>query len=153
MHRSVVAIALMVLVAPALVAQEQRITRGDLPPAVERTVARESEGLTILGFSKETEHGQTTYEMTLSFAGGRTRDITMDAAGDVIEVEEQMGLDSVPPLVLQAITALVGAAPVSRVERIMKLGTVVAYEAHYTVNGQRKELQVGPNGEKLEHEE
>lgn len=146
-------IAALFLCAPCLAAQEQRITRADLPPAVERTVAHESEGVTILGFSKETEHGQTTYEMMLSLAGGRTKDITMDAAGDVIEVEEQMGLDSVPPLVLQAITAQAGAAPVSRVERITKLGTVVAYEARYTVNGQRKEMQVGPNGEKLEHEE
>ena len=152
MSTRITALVLICCAAP-LAAQETRITRGELPPAVERTVAQQSQGATIRGFSKEIENRQTTYEMELSLAGGRTRDITMDAAGDVIEVEEEMGLDSVPPLVLQAITARAGAAPVSRVERITKLGTVVAYEAHLTVNGQRQEMQVGPNGEKLEHEE
>jgi hypothetical protein len=133
-------------------AQEQKIARAALPPAVERTAALQSQGATIRGFSKEVEHGQTTYEMELTIAG-RSKDVTMDSTGAVIEVEEQVVLDSLAPAVQQAIKAQAGTATIGRVERLTKGEKVVAYEAHVTVNGKRKEIQVGPNGEKLDHEE
>jgi len=133
-------------------AQEQKITRAALPPAVERTVAQQSQGATIRGFSKEVEHGQTTYEMELTVAG-RSKDVTMDSTGAVIEVEEQVVLDSLAAAVQQAIKAQAGTATIGTVERLTKSEKVVAYEAHVTVNGKRKEIQVGPNGEKLDHEE
>ena len=133
-------------------AQEQTITRAHLPPAVERTVALQSQGATIRGFSKEVEHGRTTYEMELTVAG-RSKDVTMDSTGAVIEVEEQVVLDSLAAAVQQAIRAQAGTATIGRVERLTKGDKVVAYEAHVTVNGKRKEIQVGPNGEKLDHEE
>ena len=65
-------------------AQERKITREQLPPAVEKTVARESEGATIRGFSKEVEHGQTFYEASLN-VGGRNKDILIDKNGRVVE--------------------------------------------------------------------
>ncbi len=144
-------IALLAL-APALAAQESKITRAALPPAVERAVAQQSQGATIHGFSKEVEHGQTTYEVELTVAG-HAKDVTMDSTGAVIEVEEEVKLDSLAPAVQQAIKAQAGTATLGRVERLSKGGKVVAYEAHFTVNGKRQEAQVGPNGEKLEHEE
>ena len=133
-------------------AQEQKIARAALPPAVERTVAQQSQGATIRGFSKEVEHGQTTYEMELTVAG-RSKDVTMDSTGAVIEVEEQVALDSLAPAVQQAIKAQAGTATIGKVERLTKGDKVVAYEAHVTANGKRSEIQVGPNGEKLDHEE
>jgi hypothetical protein len=133
-------------------AQEQKITRAALPAAVEHTVAQQSQGATIRGFSKEVERGQTTYEMELTVSG-RSKDVTMDSTGAVIEVEEQVVLDSLAPAVQQAIKAQAGTATIGTVERLTKGEKVVAYEAHVTVNGKRKEIQVGPNGEKLDHEE
>ena len=135
-----------------LAAQETAIHRAALPPAVERTVAQQSQGATIRGFSKEVEHGRTTYEMELTVAG-RSKDVTMDSTGAVIEVEEQVALDSLAPAVQQAIKAQAGTATIGTVERLTKGDKVVAYEAHVTANGKRREIQVGPNGEKLEHEE
>ena len=145
------AIALCAL--PQLVwAQESNITRAALPPAVQRTVAEQSKGATIRGFSKEVEDERTIYEMELVVAG-HTKDVTMDSTGAVIEVEEQVALDSLAPAVREAIASQAGSAPITMVERLSKGGKVVAYEAHFTGNGKRKEIQVGPNGEKLEHEE
>jgi hypothetical protein len=40
-------------------AQEQKIKREELPPAVEKTVAAQSQGDTIKGFSTEVEGGKT----------------------------------------------------------------------------------------------
>ena len=137
--------------APALAAQESNITRAALPPAVQRTVAEQSKGATIRGFSKEVEDERTIYEMELVVAG-HTKDVTMDSTGAVIEVEEQVALDSLAPAVQQAIKAQAGTATLGMVERLTKGDKVVAYEAHVTLNGKRKEIQVGPNGEKLDHE-
>jgi uncharacterized protein YerC len=144
-------LALIFCAAP-LAAQETRITRGALPPAVERAVAQQSQGATIRGFSREVEHGQTTYEMELTVAG-HSKDVTMDSTGAVIELEEQVVLDSLAAAVQQAIKAQAGTATIGRVERLTKGDKVVAYEAHVSVNGKGREIQVGPNGEKLDHEE
>ena len=133
-------------------AQEQKIARASLPPAVEHSVAQQSQGAKIRGFSKEVEHGRTTYEMELTVAG-HSKDVTMDSTGAVIEVEEEVKFDSLAPAVQQAIKAQAGTATIGRVERLSKAEKVVAYEAHVTLNGKRKEIQVGPNGEKLDHEE
>jgi len=63
------------IVGPALVAclfctlpaftQEKKIKRSDLPPAVEKAVEAQTQGVTIRGFSKEKENGQTFYEAEL----------------------------------------------------------------------------------------
>ena len=46
------------LFAVSAAAQEKKIKRSDLPPAVEKTVAAQSAGATVKGFSKESEKGQ-----------------------------------------------------------------------------------------------
>jgi len=153
MSRTIAPIVLLAVTFPvAARAQEQTIQRSALPAAVERTVADQSKGATIKGFSKEIEDGRTTYEVELT-VGGRSRDVTMDSTGAVIEVEEQVALDSLAPAVQQGIKAQAGRATIGIVERLTKGDKVVAYEAHVTLNGKRSEIQVGPNGEKLDHEE
>lgn len=144
--------AAVFLCGSSLAAQEQTIKRSALPPAVERTVVAQSKGATIRGFSKEVDRGQTSYEVALS-VNGLSKDISMDSSGSVIEIEEQVTLESLPPAVLTGISAQAGTALVSRVERLTKHGRVVAYEAHLTIDGKRTEIQVGPGGEKLDHEE
>ena len=137
---------------PALAAQETTIKRAALPPAVERTVVAQSKSTTIRGFSKEIEHGQTLYEVELNVAG-RTKDVTIDSTGVVVLVEEEVLLESLPAGVMQGIKAQAGESHIALVERLTKAGRVVAYEAHVKRNGKTEEIQVGPNGEKLDHEE
>ncbi len=55
-------------------AQEKKIKRSDLPPAVEKTVAAQSAGATIRGFSTEKEKGQTLYEVEMT-VNGHSKDI------------------------------------------------------------------------------
>ena len=58
----------MFLTLPTL-AQEKKIKRSDLPPAVEKVVAEQSQSATIRGFSEERENGQTLYEAELIVNG------------------------------------------------------------------------------------
>ena len=146
--------ALMILgvlfVVPS--AQEKKITREQLPPAVEKTVAAESEGATIKGFASEREHGQQFYEASL-IVNGHHKDILIDRNGNVVEVEEEVSFDSLPAMVHEALKKRAGGGTITFVESLTKQGQLVAYEAHIKHGIRRSEIQVGPNGEKLKRPE
>jgi len=152
MHRHISTLALILLVAGTAAAQERKITRADLPAAVERTVAAQSQGATIRGFAEEKEKGQTFYEVELTVAG-HTKDVLIDASGTVLEVEEQVELSALPAPVRTALLARAGAGKIETVESLTKRGTLVAYEAHLVTNGKRSEIQVGPDGKRLAEEQ
>jgi hypothetical protein len=137
--------------SPAL-SQDKKLQRSDLPAAVEKTVASQIQGATIRGFSEEKENGQTFYEVELS-VNGHSKDILIDASGGVAEVEEQITLDSLPSAVKYALQAKAGKGKLLKVESITKHDKLVAYEAKVSTHGKRSEIQVGPGGETLDHEE
>lgn len=132
--------------------QEKKIKRSDLPPAVEKVVAAQSQGTTIRGFSQERESGKTLYEADL-MVGGLSKDILMDADGAVVEVEQQVRVQSLSPAVRNGLQAKAGGGKLVKVESLTKQGKLVAYEAQVLTNGKRSEVQVGPEGEPLAHEE
>ena len=138
--------------AGVVVAQEKKVKRSDLPPAVEKTVAKESAGATIRGFSEEKENGQTFYEAEMT-VNGHGKDVLMDASGNVVEVEEQVELSSLPAEVQAGLKAKAEGATMVKVESIKKHDKLVAYEAKVEKDGKKKEVQVGPDGKPLAHEE
>jgi hypothetical protein len=133
-------------------AQEKKIKRSDLPPAVEKTVAAQSEGATVRGFSIEKENGQTFYEAEM-IINGHSKDVLIAADGTVAEVEEQVSLDSLSAEVKAGLQAKAGKGRILEVESITKKGKLVAYEAKVETNGKKSEVQVGPDGKPLAHEE
>jgi len=153
MKNYLVAFAAGVLVlASSASAQEKKIKRSDLPPAVEKTVAAESEGATIRGFSTEKENGQTLYEVEMRVSG-HSKDISMTADGSIVEVEEQVALDSLSQEAKAGLQAKAGNGKILKVESLTKKGKLVAYEAKVETNGKKTEIQVGPDGKPLDHEE
>jgi len=139
------------LAVPAF-AQEKKINRSDLPPAVEKTVSEQSQGATIRGFAQEKEKGQTFYEAEL-MVDGHSKDVLMDVNGQIVEVEEQVALDSLSPTVRDGLQAKAGKGKLEKVESLTKRGKLVAYEAQVVTGGKRSEVQVGPEGKPLTHEE
>ena len=139
-------------VAAAGLAQEQKIKRSDLPPAVEKTVAEVSKGATVKGFSQETERGKTTYEVEM-VVNGHSKDVEMDESGAIVEVEEEATMDSLPANVKAGLTAKAAGGKVVKVETLTKNGKLVAYEAQVRAAGKRREIQVGPDGKPLDREE
>ncbi len=145
-------IAVIAALAAVAVAQEKKIQRADLPPAVEKTVAAQSQGATIKGFSQEMEKGQTFYEAEMT-VNGYSKDVEMDATGAVVEVEEQVAFDSLPTPVKDGLQAKAGKGKILKVESITKHDKLVAYEAQVQTAGKKSEVQVGPDGSPLDHEE
>jgi len=150
-HAMCLLVASVVLMGSAF-AQEKKIKRSELPAAVEKTVAEQSKGATIRGFSEEKEKGQTTYEVAMT-VNGHTKDVQVDAGGTVIEVEEQVDLQALSAEVKAGLAAKAGKGKITKVESITKKNKLVAYEAHVVTDGKKSEIQVGPDGKALDHEE
>ena len=146
------ALLVMSFAVAAVRAQEKKITREQLPPAVQKMVAKESEGATIKGFASEVEHGKQFYEASLS-VNGHNKDILFDKDGNVVEVEEEVSIESLPSAVQDGLKKAAGSGTIKVVESITKNGTLVAYEAHVKHGTKSSEIKVGPNGEKLKREE
>src|SRR5690242_11304244 len=135
-----------------LTAQERKITAADLPAAVRATAQAQSRGATVRGYSREVEHGrgQDGVEM---LTAGRSRGGTNGAAGTAVEIEQQVAFDSLPGPVRTALLKKAGKGRITGVESLTKGGTLVAYEAAIVTAGKRSEVQVGPDGTALTHEE
>ncbi len=144
----VVAAFSMTLVASA----EKKIERSALPPAVEKKVQEQSKGATIKGFSSETENGVFQYEVE-TMVNGHSRDLAVAKDGTLLEVEEEVSMDSLPAAVKSALMARAPGAKITKVESLTKKDKLVAYEAATLKGAKKGEIQVGPNGEKLTHEE
>jgi len=132
--------------------REKKIRRADLPPAVEQTVAAQSHGAAIQGFSQERENGEMFYEAELT-VNGHSKDILIDANGMIAEIEEQVDFESLPGAVKQGLQAKAGKRQIVKVESLTKRGKLVAYEAKVHGAGKTSEIQVGPDGKNLDHEE
>ena len=136
----------------AVQAQEKKLKREELPPAVEKTVAQESKAATIRGYSTELEGGKRLYEVELT-VNGHGKDISMDEQGNILEVEEEVTFESLPHPVKVGLANVAGTGTVGKVESLTKNGKLVAYEAVVKAGTKRSEIQVGPDGNKLAHPE
>ena len=139
------------LLAGMASAQEKKIKRSDLPPAVDKTVAQQSRGATIRGFSTEKENGQTLYEVEMT-VDGHSKDISMATDGSIVEIEEQVRLDSLPPEIKAGLQAKAGKGKILKVESLTKKDKLVAYQAQLETNGKKSEVQIGPDGKPLDQE-
>jgi hypothetical protein len=133
-------------------AAEKPVNKADLPKPVQQTVERESTGAEVVELSSEVERGKTTYEVAMK-VNGHSRDVSVDAEGRVVEVEEEVELASLPADVRFAIERNAGNGRVVKVEAVIKgtlsTGYLEAYEAHVQHRGRIKKVKVNAKGRLL----
>jgi uncharacterized membrane protein YkoI len=135
-----------VLLSAGVFAADTRVKMADLPAAVQKTVQEQSKGAVIRGLSKEVENGKTYYEAELK-VNGHNQDLLIDPAGTVVEVEDEVALDSVPQAAKTALEKHAGKGKVLSVESVTKDHSLVAYEAKIkTASGKTTEVRVTPEG-------
>lgn len=132
------------LTLAAAAAAETKIQMKDLPQAVRIAVETQTAGAQVKGLSKETEKGKTVYEVE-TMVNGKSRDITFDATGALVEVEEQVALDSIPAAAQAAIQKKTAGGRIKSLETVTR-GSTVVYEAAYTKGGRTHEFQVNAGG-------
>jgi uncharacterized membrane protein YkoI len=153
MKNAIVAVVSLLAIGSEIgLAQEKKLTKEHLPAAVAATIERETQGSTVKGYSTEKDHGRTVYEAE-AVVSGHTRDIQVAADGKLNEIEEEVAMTSLPQEVQSSLTAKAKGAEITKVESLTKKGLLVAYEASTLKSGKKGEIQVGPKGEKLSHEE
>lgn len=140
------------LSATALLASEKKIKKSDLPPAVQKTADKQSQGATVKRYSQEVENGKTLYEVELT-VNGHSKDVSMDADGKIVEVEEEVAFNSLPEVARKGLADQAHGGRIGKVESLMKNDKLVAYEARVVKAGKRSEIQVGPDGKPLAHKE
>jgi len=133
-------------------ASERTIQRTDLPPAVQRTADAQSTGATVRRYVKDNEGGHVEYEVEMTL-DGHSKDVSIALDGTLLEIEEQVALDAIPGNVRKGLVTRAGGGTITKVESITKLGKIVAYEAQVRTAGKHSEIQVGPDGSSLAHEE
>ena len=124
---------------------EKPVKMGNLPAAVQTTVREQSKGATLRGLSQETKDGQIFYEAELRFKG-HGKDVLIDAAGKVVEIEEQVAFNTLPAPVQTAFKKQAGKGRILLVESITKDNALTAYEAHVKTGGKLSEIKVAPDG-------
>jgi uncharacterized membrane protein YkoI len=143
----------MIRILPALCATltlagaaERRIQKSDLPPAVLKEAERLSQGATIVGFTEEIEKGKRLYEVETK-ADGRGRDFLLDAAGNIVSIEQEIPFATLPAPVKKGLLAAAGNGRITKVESLSE-GRKITYEAQVQ-GGPRQEVTVDAQGRPL----
>jgi len=139
-------LAVIVLACAALTAAKS-LQLKDLPAATQKTVQDNLKGGEIKNIAKETEKGVVQYEVE-SILNGQHRDFNVDTKGNLIVIEEETSIDSIPAAAKATIMKKVGAGTLGLVETFTKGGGgETMYEAAWKDKaGKKHEVLVKADG-------
>src|SRR5260370_40379389 len=80
---------------------------------------------------------------------GHGKDVSINETGAIVEVEEEVALESLPPAVRDGLQAKAGKGKIVHVESITKRDKIVAYEAEVATGGKKSQARGGPDGQPL----
>jgi uncharacterized membrane protein YkoI len=113
-----------------------------LPAPVRATIEAEAKNATLKNVAKETEKGQTQYEVE-TIVNGKTRDFLVDPAGKVIEVEEEIAISAAPQPVQDALKT---HGKVLRLETVLKDGKTTYEASVQGKNGKKSSVALDAEG-------
>lgn len=146
MTRTVTIFIAIAILACATLAAEKSLQLKNLPPAVQKSIQDNLKGGEIKNIGKETEHGVAQYEVE-SILNGKHRDFNVDTKGNLVVVEEETSIDSIPAAAKAAIMKKVGAGTLGMVETFTKPGSETMYEAAWKDKaGKKHEVLVKADG-------
>ncbi len=126
-------------------AAETKVKPSELPAAVQAAMKDQTKGATIVGASKEREHGRMTYEVETKL-NGKGRDLTFADNGSLLEIEEEVDLNSIPEAAKEAIEKKAASETIGKVESVTR-GSKTSYEADVkTKTGHNREVAVNADG-------
>ena len=137
-------IGLSVLTSLALLASEKSVKFETLPAAVQAAMKQQTQGSTIVGYSKEVDKGKTTYEVETKM-NGKTRDMEFDPSGKLLITEQEIEMSDVPAPAKASIEKQANGAKITKIERVTE-GAAVRYEAVITRGKKSSEFVVNPDG-------
>jgi uncharacterized membrane protein YkoI len=130
--------------------EEREISLSDVPAAARAAIEQFAAGGEIEEVKQEEEDGQVVYEAEIE-KDDLDSEITVSAAGEIIEKAVEISLDDVPEGVRTTIKAF---AKVGKIDEIMREeeGDDVTYEAEIEIGKMELEIEVAASGIVLEVE-
>ena len=125
---------------------EKKVTMQQLPAAVQAAVKEHSQGATIKGLAMEVEKGKKLYEAEL-VVNGHAKDISFDAKGTIVSVEEETTLDKIPAPARAALEKAARNGKIVLVEVVTE-GGKTSYEAQISNGKKTSEVAVDAAGKK-----
>jgi|SRR5882757_8555765 len=147
-HTLTAALIATLIAATAHVAAqaETHVPCNTLPAAVLHQAKIEAGDATIRGCVKDKENGKLTYEVE-TLKNGKRRDILLGDSGSVLELEQEVAADSLPPAVSDAIARAAHGGKVGKVESVTRGGVIASYETTIVTKGRRREIAFSPQGD------
>src|SRR5579871_4471165 len=96
---------------------EQTIPIEKLPPAVKAAVKAKFPGAEWKGAARETEEGETFFEVTLTYKGDKY-DVVLEPDGEIEMIERAILVDALPSAVVKAIAAKHPKAKITKAEEL-----------------------------------
>lgn len=142
MNKLLVAIAAIALVTPAIAQEETTMKLTDAPKAAMDAAMANANGVTFATVQMDGEE----YEFGGTMASGMMLEVDVLADGTVMEIEEQIAVETLPAEVAAALAAnLAGFVP-TFVEKSTRDGGVVVYEFEGTVDGKEIDAEINADG-------
>ena len=126
-------------------ASERVVPCSTLPAAAQQKGNSLLDGATIHACQKDLTAGVLTYEMEL-LKDGRSRDITFDPSGNVVEIEAQVDLADLPAPVKAAILKATAGTRPGKIESLTRGGQIISYETTVAKAGKHQEIAFHPDG-------
>jgi len=127
---------------------ERKVTEAEVPAAALAALKKLAAGAEITEFTEEIEYGHTFYEGSWKSPAGANMDVLVTPTGDLVEIEEQVGIEVVPAAALKAARKAAGKDTKLEFEK----KTMILYEVKFEKDKARHELLLTPDGRRVEEQ-
>ena len=144
MVSSVVLILMVVLNGCAMFSKEVKLE--DVPPAAQAVIQAHTSGGTIEEITCKKKEGKHLYKKD-----GREFELKVDDEGNVLEIEESMKMEYLPPAVQETVKAESAGGKIKELVLETEKGKTF-YEVEFEKDGKEHEVKIAEDGTVLERE-
>jgi uncharacterized membrane protein YkoI len=145
---------LLALLAPAALAQDEKVDADKLPQKVKDAIKARFPGATITTASKATENGEVIYDIEMT-KDGKKHEMDCKEDGTLVDVENQIDAKDLPAAVTSAVKAKYPNSTIKEVMEVLVVKDKKETRDHFevvidTADKKEVELTVSLDGTKIE---
>ena len=146
----ILTVTLILSLASAVTAQDEKVPADKLPQKVAATLKAKFPGATITTATKTRENGEMIYDVEMT-RGGRKHEMDVREDGSIVNFENEIAIKDLPRAVAAGITARYPKCTFKEAMEVMEIkngkDTIVEYEVLIvTADKKDLELTVSPDG-------
>ena len=135
-----------VLTSSAFADDAKKPASSDCPTVVKTSLDKAFPGSKLGKCKAEHEKGRDQFEVKLTKADGNAVEVDVGADGKILQVEEKVSIDKVPPAVLKAFGARYPKAKAEAAEKQTPATGAATYELVFTLDNAKKEVTFAEDG-------